>query len=444
MKYSGVEWIGEIPDNWNIKAIRECLFERNEKNDKLQENTVLSLSAKDGVTLYDGENHSGNKPREDLSGYKIVKENDIVANSMNILSGSVGLSGYNGVVSPVYYIYHIRNSKDNIRYFNYIFQCNEFQKNLRRLGKGILIRETEEGKLNTIRTKVPSYQLSIEKIPYPNESAQKNIVKLLDKKTAEIDSLIEIENQQIEKLKEYKQAVITEAITRGLDKNVPLKDSGVDWIGEIPAKWKCIPNKFLFQNGNGSLRIGPFGSSLRGKTLENGPYKIYNQAHLVSNDFSLNRHFVSNETYEELKSYEVLPDDILFSMMGTIGKCRIMPHGFQKGIMDSHLLKARLNELILPKYYLYVFDKDMSSCVISQLRYLSNGSIMDGLNSTIVKKVYIPLPPIDEQKEIISFLDEKCSEIDKLISIKQKKIENLNEYKKSLIYEYVTGKKEAR
>ncbi len=430
MKECNIPFCKEIPDTWK-EVPNKYLFEYHsvKVGDKWKDYQLLSLTTS-GVKEKDI-NASGGKVPDSYDKYQTVEPGDMIFCLFDLDVSAVfsGLSHHYGMITSAYDVvrpnHKLLNQNFSDFWFQYVF-TNRYYKMYSK----------------NIRFTIGSDMFKAIATPIPPMEQQRKIAGFLNQKTSEIDSLIEIENQQIEKLKEYKQAVITEAVTKGLDKNVPLKDSGVEWIGEIPVKWKCIPNKFLFQNGNGSLRIGPFGSSLRGKTLENGPYKIYNQAHLVSNDFSLNRHFISNETYEELKSYEVLPDDILFSMMGTIGKCRIMPSGFQKGIMDSHLLKARLNELILPKYYLYVFDKDMSSCVISQLRYLSNGSIMDGLNSTIIKKVYIPLPSIDDQKKIISFLDEKCSEIDTLISIKQKKIDDLNEYKKSLIYEYVTGKKE--
>ena len=161
---SGVAWIGMIPKEWELKSIKQLMIERTEKNKKLEVKTILSLSAKDGVTLYDGENHSGNKPREDLSDYKIVHPNDIVVNSMNILSGSVGLSKYLGVVSPVYYIYYPRDN-GNIEYFHYIFQSFEFQRSLRGLGNGILIKETESGGLNTIRMRIPSKKLGMQAFP---------------------------------------------------------------------------------------------------------------------------------------------------------------------------------------------------------------------------------------------------------------------------------------
>ena len=436
MKYSGVEWIGEIPDFWKIKPVRECLFERNEKNDKLEENTILSLSAKEGVTLYDGENHSGNKPREDLSGYKIVKENDIVANSMNILSGSVGLSKYNGVVSPVYYIYHIRDSKDNIRFFSYIFQCNEFQKNLRRLGKGILIRETEDGKLNTIRTKVPAYQLSIEKLPYPNGKIQQMIVDILDKKTFEIDSLIEIENQQIEKLKEYKQAVITETVTKGLDKNAPLKDSGIDWIGKIPEGTSVMPLKFLLAE---PMMYGANESGLREKISNGYRYiritDIDGDGNLKNND---ENQYLSHDKGEP---YSLSEGDVLFGRSGgTVGKTFIYHDLYGKSAFAGYLIKGKcdLNKL-LPEY-LYLYTQSSIYELWKQQIFIQ--STIQNIGANKYSMLPIIVGSVEWQNRVISYIQIKSREIDELIIIKQKKINQLVEYKKSLIYEYVTGKKE--
>lgn len=181
---------------------------------------------------------------------------------------------------------------------------------------------------------------------------------------------------------------------------------------------------------------------MKGKILENGSYKIYNQAHLIQNDFSLNRHFVSEETFKELNNYEVKPDDILFSMMGTIGKCQIMPSGYPKGIMDSHLLKARLNEKMIPQFFIYAYDKDYSNQVIQYLLYISNGTIMNGFNSTILKNVVIALPLVEEQQEIVDYLDGFVRDIKLRIAKVEKILHKLQEYRKSLIYEAVTGKME--
>ena len=151
-----------------------------------------------------------------------------------------------------------------------------------------------------------------------------------------------------------------------------MKDSCVPWVGDIPEKWSAQSVKNLVEPGKNGIKIGPFGSALKGKTLDAGPVKIYTQANLISEDFDVSRHFVSEETFKELSAYQVFPGDILFSMMGTIGKCCQMPANKQVGIMDSHLLKARLNSKILPEFFIYAFDKDRNPSTFDQLMLLSN------------------------------------------------------------------------
>lgn len=260
MKFSGVEWIGDIPKEWETKSIRSLLIERNEKNRQLSIKTILSLSAKDGVTLYNSETHSGNKPREDLSDYKIVRINDIVINSMNILSGSVGLSKYEGVVSPVYYIYYPRK-EDNTDYLHMIFQCFEFQRSLRGLGNGILIKETESGALNTIRMRIPAKKLALQEFPCPPVSEQNAIAGFLRIKYMQIDILIANAEQQIAKLKEYKQSVITETVTKGLNPDVPMKNSRYEYIGTIPEKWDICKLRHIGSPQNGISKGGEYFGS---------------------------------------------------------------------------------------------------------------------------------------------------------------------------------------
>lgn len=219
---------------------------------------------------------------------------------------------------------------------------------------------------------------------------------------------------------------------------IDIKDVRIRWMGAIPSDWKCCRAKYLFQSGANGIKIGPFGSAMKGKTLEKGPFIIYNQAHLIQGDFSINRHFVSQETYSEMSGYSVEANDILFSMMGTIGKCRIVPYGARPGIIDSHLLKVRLGDAITPHFFEYVYDKDNSSIAIQQLLYYSNGTIMNGLNSTIVKNIYVPLPPINKQQRIVYYLVKKTAAVDALISDKKKLIALLKEKRQAIISEAVT------
>lgn len=215
------------------------------------------------------------------------------------------------------------------------------------------------------------------------------------------------------------------------------KPSGIDWIGDIPTKWDVRRIKYIIQNNADGIKVGPFGSALTNEVVgnEEGAYKIYGQANLIRKDFDYGDNYVTEENYRRLINYEVLPEDIAVSMMGTIGKCSVVPQGIQPGIMDSHLIKIRLSNKMLPRFFEYIYE----SCVVyEQLVVNSKGSIMNGLNSSIVKGVFVTVPSMDEQQDIIDFLDAQCSKIDSIISDLEKQIETLQKYKKSLILETVT------
>ncbi len=218
-----------------------------------------------------------------------------------------------------------------------------------------------------------------------------------------------------------------------------MKDSGIAWIGEIPKNWKIKKIKNIICNDKDGLKIGPFGSALANKTIADGAYNIYGQANLVNDDFSYTKNTINKNTFHILKSYQVLPNDICLSMMGTIGKCKTVPIGIKAGIMDSHLIKIRLDKTqIISKFFEYVYDKDLSNICITEMQYVKKGSIMDGLNTSIVKNLRIVVPPVLDQQAIVDFLDAKCADIDSLASDIQKQIEILKEYKKSVITQAVT------
>ena len=433
MKNSGVAWIGNIPDSWEVKPIRHFLDERIEKNSNQQVKAILSLSAKEGVTLYNGENHSGNKPREDLSDYKIVRKNDIVANSMNILSGSVGLSDYLGVVSPVYYVYYNRDSNvNNLYYLYYLFQCKEFQRCLWGLGNGILVKESESGSLNTIRTRIPSKRLRMQLFPSCSKKEQDQIVIALDKNTKKIDILISNQEQQIEKLKQYKQSLITEVVTKGLNPDVPMKDSGVDWIGSIPINWKIIKLKYITDVSRGLFNHRPRNDS----RLYDGKYPF-----IQTGDVARAKKYIT--TYSQTLNENGASVSKLFpkgtmtmTIAANVGDIAIL--GFDAYFPDSVVgftVEKGFNENYV--YYLFKSLKESfirASIVSTQLN----------LNIERSKEILVPVTYAKhEQQQIATYLDNKCAKIDRLIAIKQEKINKLNDYKKSLIYEYVTGKKEA-
>lgn len=433
MKNSGVEWIGDIPSEWKIRKIKYILHERNEKNDPIKSDNILSLTASQGVIPYAEKEGGGNKPKEDLSAYKLAYPNDIVMNSMNILSGSVGLSKYFGCVSPVYYMFYSDNENINIKYFHYIFQTSVFQKSLMGLGNGILIKETENGKLNTIRMRIPLEKLNGLLLPIPDKEEQKQIVDSLEHIIPQIDKIISETKESIENYKEYKQSVITEAVTKGLDKNVPMKDSGIEWIGEIPCEWKATKLKNVSENVTDGAHISP--------ETDNGVYDFISTVNLDNGQIDFDNCLkTSVNSYKYLVNTGCKPqiNDVLISKDGTVGKTIVIDFQHDFVVASSLVIIRPATEIICPYYLNYNLQ---SKFVQDTLLMLMHGA---GLKRVSVEKnenLPVVVPPMEEQTKIVEYLNYRCTEIDTLILQKEKLITNLEEYKKSLIYEYVTGKK---
>ena len=239
MKYSGIKWIGKIPDNWNVRKVKQCFYISKEQAHE-ENPTILSL-ARAGVKVRDISNNEGQLAAS-YDNYNPVMPGDLLLNPMDLYSGAnCSLSEVSGVISPAYI--NLRKKVElNPKFYDYYFKTQYWAMAMFAHGKGVSFDNRWTMNAETLL----NYYL-----PFPSSEVQDKIVDLINKKTAEIDSLIEIENQQIQKLKEYKQAVITEAVTKGLDNNVAMKDSGVDWIKKIPYSWKVVPLKSLFNNGKG-------------------------------------------------------------------------------------------------------------------------------------------------------------------------------------------------
>jgi len=211
------------------------------------------------------------------------------------------------------------------------------------------------------------------------------------------------------------------------------KSSGVEWLGDVPEHWSVKQIKFIIKH----IKIGPFGSDLTLDMMTDDGIKVYGQENLINDDFSLGDKFISELKYEEMKIYTVEKDDILISMMGTIGKCRVVPRNIKKGIINSHLIKIKVNQMLInPNYLSKVING--SDYVDYEINRKSVGTIMSGLNSSIVKSLSILLPPLPEQQAIADFLDREMGRVDTLIDKKQKFIDLLKEKRTALISQAVT------
>ena len=241
-KESGVEWLGEIPSHWDGVPCRSVVEHIVEKNTNNSSDNYLSLMANIGVIRYEDKGDIGNKKPEDLSKCKIVKKGQLVINSMNYSIGSFGMSSYDGICSPVYIVLQ---SKINVyleRFALRVFENSSFQKYLAKFGNGILEH----------RSAINWDDIKDKYIPLPSLKEQKSILLFLDYETAKIDSLIEKQQKLIELLKEKRQVVISHAVTKGLNPNVPMKDSGVEWLGQVPEHWGITKLKWKALTTSGS------------------------------------------------------------------------------------------------------------------------------------------------------------------------------------------------
>lgn len=427
-KDSGVKWLGEIPSHWNMLALKHILkLKKDVVGRRSSQYDLLSLTLK-GVVKRDMENPEGKFPAS-FDTYQAVEPKDFIFCNFDNeeTPRAVGLSPYKGMITGAYDVLSRKNPKLTDGFLIYYFLYIDDAKRFKPLYKGL-------------RKTVPFDSFMSYKIPVPSLKEQDAIVSYLDTATAKIDAAIAQQQKMIDLLNERKQIIINNAVTKGLNPNVKMKDSGVEWIGVVPEHWEVRKIKTVLKDGN-SIKIGPFGSSLTGKVDMDLPYKVYGQWNIVGGDFFAGTNYISEKTFNELKVYEVVPGDIMISMMGTVGKCRVVPLSILKGIMDSHVVKIRLNnKLIENRYFEYFYDKDNSSIIFNNIQFMKKGSIMDGLNSSIIKSLILTFPSIKEQKEIIEYLNSKIGKIDSAVNNIKRKINLLQERKQIIINDVVTGK----
>ncbi len=413
MKDSGIEWIGEIPSEWNMSRLLWCLEEIKEKNDPIKTTNVLSLTNKLGVIPYEEKGNQGNKAKEDYSQYGLAFENTLVINSMNVLIGSVGISQYYGCVSPVYYVFRNTNKAD-LRFVNYIFQNIGFQKELRKFANGIL----------EIRMRISSHDMLRRIIPLPTLEEQCRISDFLDSECTRIDSVIEQTRASIEEYKKLKQAVITQAVTKGIRPDRLMMDSGIEWIGEIPENWSIMPIKRILSEQTKKTIDG-----------EGMQLSVNQKKGVVKSEES----GAANPSQSTVDWKYVSVNDIVFNKYKAHSGVFFVSN--YDGIVTFNYSVFRCLEDNCPQFFEYQFKT--SGCIDEFKKQMRGvGDSISPLYTRDLFKIFVAVPPAAEQYEIAHYILENNKEIDGFIEKKEEIIEELNTYKKSLIYEYVTGKKE--
>lgn len=423
-KDSGIEWIGEIPEDWNLIKIGSVFQCRNEK---VNDTDYPPLSVSKGGVVPQMESVAKTDANDNR---KLVLKNDFVINSRSDRKQSCGLSVLDGSVSLINTVIYTIDEKIILpRYTDYLLKNYGFAEEFYRWGHGIV------ADLWTTRWQ----EMKNIVLPLSSVDEQQHIADYLDKKCAVVDRLMENQRMQIEKLKEYKQSVITEAVTKGIDKTVSIKYSENIYYPQIPSGWGI--QKIL------SILSMPItdGPHTTPQLFEDGIAFVSAEAVSCGNghiDFSHIRGYISVEFYNECcKKYVPQLDDIYMIKSGaTTGKVCIVDTLNPTFTIWSPLAVLRSDkEKCYPKFLFYGLQ---STNFQKQVAFNWSYGTQQNLGMRTLEQLLLPIPPISEQQQIAEYLDKKCAEIDKLISIKQQKIEKLTEYKKSLIYEYVTGKKQ--
>ncbi|EAJ7018412.1 restriction endonuclease subunit S [Campylobacter upsaliensis] len=405
-KPSGIKWLGEIPQSWEIKPLQAIFNQRNEQNNNLEFQTILSLVKDVGVIPYEEKGNVGNKAKDDLQGYKIARVNDLVLNKMNAVIGSLGVSKYDGLVSPIYLVLYIENPNYLIAYYSYLFQTKSIQKFLRKFAYGIM----------EIRESIDYLEFKKMFLPTPPLQEQKEIAEFLDSKCEKIQNYIEKKQKLITLLQEKKQALINEAVTKGLNPNIEFKNSGIAYLGLIPHHWEVKKLKYL--------------ATLRNQKSNDSDFKVG----LENIESQTGKYISTNEVVFEDSGIYFYKNDILF------GKLR--PYLAKVFLADREGVCVSEFLVLTPKKQCGNFLKFLmlSPLFISVVDGSTYGSKMPRASWEFIGNLKIPLPPLHEQKEIAAFLDSKVAQIDSVIEKTKKQIELVKEYKNTLINEAVCGR----
>ena len=413
MRDSGIPWIGEVPEGWGIHPLYSYFAERKNKNSMLQEQNLLSLSY--GKIIRKDINTNGGLLPANFTTYNIVQPNDIVIRPTDLQNDKkslrTGLVTEKEIITSAYIsLQPIANIY--IKYFHYLLHSYDINKVFYNMGNGVRqgLNYSEFSKLMLL---------------CPGKEEQHRIADFLDSKCSEIDTLIENLRARVESAKEYKKAVITEAVTKGLDKGAKMKDSGVEWIGEVPEGWKIVRFKHI--------------ASIKSNLVQPDKYMKYPQIAPDNIEKDTGR-LLSHQTVEESGiisgNHLFYRGQILYSKIRpNLNKLTVAPFD---GLCsaDMYPIESKLPTLFMVYSMLSTYFVSQVSLIIQDREK------MPKINQEELGEIKVVVPSQQEMLTIADYLDSKCSEIDALLQNYEDQIATLEEYKKSLIYEYVTGKKE--
>lgn len=425
MKDSDIEWIGQIPDSWEIARVKDAFVRKNKKANQLNP-TVLSL-ARTGIKVRDISNNEG-QLAADYSNYNPVDVDDLLLNPMDLISGdNCNISKVKGVISPAYV--NLRFKKNiSPEFYNFYFKYQYWSKAFFAHGKGVSFENRWTLNNDTLK----GFPIVI-----PPYEEQKRIANFLNEKCNEINSLTDYIQSQITTLEECKKSIISETVTKGLNPNVDMKNSGIEGVKEIPSHWQVKRAKYICKSlfkGNGITKDDIKNDGDICCIRYGEIYSKYNGA-VTAPTTSTNVSLVSSPKH-------IKKGDLLFAGTGElieeIGK-NIVYIGNAPCLAGGDIIIMRHSQN--PIFLNYTMNS-----VLTQIQKSKGKAKLKvvHISATDIGNLFVAIPTLEEQQQIADYLDSKCSEIDAIIQTKKEQLEVLAEYKKSLIYEYVTGKKEVK
>lgn len=420
-KDSGVEWLGKIPSQWEL-TIGMNVFRENKRDNKgMKEKTVLSLSY--GQIIIKPEEKLVGLIPESFETYQIVEPNDIIIRCTDLQNDQTslrtGLAKDKGIITSAYLNLKVINNH-SAKFLHYYLHTLDITKVLYKFGSGL------RQNLSFLDFK----RLPIIDIPL---SEQQKIAQFLDDKTAKIDQAVDLAEKQIALLKEHKQILIQNAVTRGLNPDVPLKDSGVEWIGQVPEHWEVKKIKHVTSKiGSG---ITPLGG---GSNYIDGGIPLLRSQNIHFDRIDLNDVArISEFTHNSMKNSKVRKGDVLLNITGgSLGRCFYVDSNEEMNV-NQHVCIIRPNKKINTIFLNMLLASEIGQ---KQIWFFQQGGGREGLNFQAIKNFYLPLPDLEEQQKIAIYLDKQAAKIDQAIALKTAHIEKLKEYKSVLINDVVTGK----
>ena len=424
-KDSGISWLGQIPSHWDVKRTRIVLAENTTVNSDASITTQLQfkygeIEPKANQTIDDG-------VRETISKYTVADEGDIMINGLNLnydfISQRVGQVKEKGCITSAYISLRPTELADS-RYYTYFLKAMDNIKMFHGMGSGVRLTLSYKELKNMF-------------IPIPPIGEQRAMADYIDSVTAEIDQAIASQQHMVERLQERKQIIINEAVTRGINPDAPMKQTSINWLPDIPAHWDLRRLKYVSYD----YKAGPFGSSLITSELNSeGNILVYTPEHIANQSTDIEGNLYLPESRKnEMSQFFIKPGDIIFPIVGSLGREMIIQEGMPNGIINQRLAKFAINpDYLDTNYFMWLFA--YSTVYDDYIILTQRGSIIVNLTKGIVGNMPIPLPPIDEQKHIVSFIRNATEPIDSAISRCEQMIELLTERKQILINDVVTGK----